>query len=75
MVVELMRSGMEPEQACKEIVNRINKTNNNEANFQVGFIALRKDGAFGAYSLLKGFNYAVYDKKGNNMIDCPFYPQ
>ncbi len=75
MVVELMRSGMEPERACKEIVNRINKTNNNEANFQVGFIALRKDGAFGAYSLLKGFNYAVYDKKGNNMIDSPFYPQ
>ena len=73
MVVELMRNGMEPEEACKEIVNRINRTNNNEANFQVGFIALRKDGVYGAYSLLEGFIYAVYDKKGNNMIDSPFY--
>lgn len=73
MVVELMRSGMKPEDACKEIVNRINKTNNNEANFQVGFIALRNDGQYGAYSLLQGFNYAVYNAEGNNMIDSPFY--
>ncbi len=73
MVVELMRNGADPEAACKEIVNRINRTNNNSRDFQVGFLALRKDGLFGAFSLVKGFNYAVYDEKGNNMIDSPYY--
>ena len=72
MVVELMRNGAEPEEACKEIVKRILKTNNGNKNFQVGFLALRKDGKYGAYSLVSGFNYAVYDKKGNRLIDSQF---
>lgn len=72
MVVELMRNGMEPEKACEEIVRRIMKTNNGKSDFQVGFLALRKDGKVGAYSLVSGFNYAVYDKKGNRLVDSPF---
>ena len=72
MVVELMRNGAEPEEACKEIVRRILKTNNGNKNFQVGFLALRKDGKYGAFSLVSGFNYAVYDKDGNRLIDSPF---
>lgn len=71
MVVELMRHGASPEEACKEVVNRIVKTNNGKRDFQVGFIALRKDGTYGGYSLVSGFNYAVYDSKGNRMVDCP----
>lgn len=72
MVVELMRNGAEPEEACKEIVKRILRTNNGDKSFQVGFLALRKDGKYGAYSLVSGFDYAVYDKKGNRLIDSPF---
>jgi len=72
MVVELMRHGMNPEQACKEIVSRIIKTNRGKKDFQVGFLALTKEGVFGAYSILGGFNYAVYDKEGNRLIDSPF---
>ncbi len=73
MVVELMRNGMEPGKACEEIVRRILKTNNGKSDFQVGFLALRKDGKVGAYSLVSGFNYAVFDKKGNRLVDSPFY--
>ena len=73
MVVELMRNGAEPEDACQEIVKRILKTNQGKKDFQVGFLALRKDGKYGAFSLVSGFNYAVYDKGGNRLIDSPFF--
>lgn len=72
MVVELMRNGMAPEEACKEVLRRIVKTNGKKIDFQVGFLALRKDGRYGAYALKRGFNFAVYDSKGNNLIDSPF---
>jgi len=72
MVVELMRNGANPKDACKEIVNRILKTNKGKKAFQAGFLALRKDGTFGAFSLVKGFNFAVHDQDGNRLIDSPY---
>lgn len=71
MVVELMRNGKEPEIACKEIVQRIINANKNTQDLQVGFLALRKDGKYGAYSVQQGFNFAVYDQNGNRMVDSP----
>lgn len=76
MVVELMRQGKSPYQACKEITERIYKLHKNQPEFnylQVGFIALNKYGEYGAYCLRSGFNYAVYDKqKGNRLIDAKY---
>ena len=72
MVVELMRNGKDPKAACKEVVGRIIKANKGKRDLQVGFLALRKDGAYGSFSILSGFNYAVYDSKGNRLIDSPF---
>lgn len=73
MVVELMRHGMEPERACKEIVERIVKTNKGKTvDLQVGFLALRKDGHFGSMALQKGFNFAVCDVSGNKLTDSRF---
>ncbi len=76
MVVELMRQGKSPEEACKEIVERIHLKHKNHKDMeylQVGFIALNKNGEYGGYSLRSGFNYAVYDKdKGNRMEDASF---
>jgi N4-(beta-N-acetylglucosaminyl)-L-asparaginase len=64
-VVELMRQGMSPEQACKKTVERIVKKRGDEAkNLQVGFIALNTKGEFGGYALQKGFTYAVQSKSG-----------
>jgi len=60
LVVEFMRSGMEPEAACKKAVERMIKINPEKSKtIQVGFLALRKDGKYGGYSLQPGFSYAV----------------
>ncbi|ETN94319.1 N4-(beta-N-acetylglucosaminyl)-L-asparaginase [Zhouia amylolytica] len=76
MVVELMRQGKSPAEACKEIVERIYNLHRNQPEFdylQVGFIALNKHGEYGGYCLRKGFNYAVYDKEeGSRLIDAEF---
>ncbi len=77
LVVELMRQGKSPEDACKEAVNRVVKlTANRKKNLkdiQVGFIALNKKGEYGSYCVQSGFNYAVYDGKGNNLIDADYH--
>ena len=60
LVVELMRQGYTPQNACKEAVQRIIKRNPAKAKtIQVGFLALNKKGEFGAFALQKGFTYAV----------------
>ena len=74
LVVELIRQGLSPQDACREAVNRIAKKNPVKAKeIQVGFIALNKNGEHGAFCLLPGFNYAVYDTSGNRLIDSKSY--
>ncbi|MFZ6013292.1 MAG: isoaspartyl peptidase/L-asparaginase family protein [Bacteroidota bacterium] len=71
LVVELMRQGNSPEDACRLAVERILKKNPAKAKeVQVGFLALNKNGEYGAYCLQKGFNYAVHDNSGNRLIDA-----
>lgn len=76
MVVELMRQGKSPKEACKEIVERIynkHKDHKDMEYLQVGFIAVNKKGEYAGYSLRSGFNYAVYDTaKGNRMEDAAY---
>ncbi len=76
LVVELMRHGNSPKDACKLAVERIMKLqllrNKNLKDIQVGFIALNKKGEYGAYCLQSGFNYAVNDNTGNKMVDSDY---
>jgi isoaspartyl peptidase/L-asparaginase-like protein (Ntn-hydrolase superfamily) len=58
-VVELMRHGRSPEEACREAVDRIRRKNPGLKDQQVGFLALRRDGAYGGWSLMEGFEYAL----------------
>jgi N4-(beta-N-acetylglucosaminyl)-L-asparaginase len=59
-VIEFMRHGSSPEQACKKAVERIIKRNATKAKtLQVGFVAVNKKGEHGAYSIQEGFVYAV----------------
>lgn len=71
LVVELMRQGRNPQEACKEAVDRIVKItqrrNKNLKDIQVGFIAINKKGEYGSYCIQDGFNFAVYDQKGNRL--------
>jgi L-asparaginase/N4-(beta-N-acetylglucosaminyl)-L-asparaginase len=73
-VVELMRQGLSPFEACRSAVERIVKKQKNSRDFQVGFLALNKNGEPGAFSLQKGFNYAV-DTPGirNQLTDSEYF--
>jgi len=75
LVVELMRQGHSPEEACKIAVERIVKNQPVKSKeLQVGFLALNKHGEYGAYCLQKGFNYAVYNTAiANKMYDGKSY--
>lgn len=72
LVVELMRQGYEPEIACKMAVDRLIKKHDNVDGLQVGFLALRIDGAHGGYSVYNGFNYAYTTAKDHKLIDTKF---
>jgi len=69
LVVELMRQGLSPQEACKKAVERIIKKDPEKAKEnQVGFIAINKAGAYGAFCLQKGFNYAVCYASDHNVL-------
>ncbi|MDH5474594.1 MAG: N(4)-(beta-N-acetylglucosaminyl)-L-asparaginase [Cyclobacteriaceae bacterium] len=73
LVVELMRQGHNPEEACKLAVERIISKHENMEGVQVGFLALRKDGKYGGYSVFKGFNYALTNEDNKEvMIDVKY---
>jgi N4-(beta-N-acetylglucosaminyl)-L-asparaginase len=73
LVVELMRQGLSPIEACKKAIERLISKNPNYKEVQVGFLALNKNGEHGAYALQKGFNYALADSTGNKMFDSTYY--
>jgi N4-(beta-N-acetylglucosaminyl)-L-asparaginase len=72
IVVELMRNGMSPTDACKEAVDRVVKKHKDLTNLQVGFLALNKYGEAGGYSVYAGFNYAMHTATQNEMIDAKY---
>ena len=69
LVVELMRHGYSPEDACREAVNRIIKKKPETAKeIQVGFLAINKKGEYGAYALQTGFTFAVCNAKKQDLL-------
>jgi isoaspartyl peptidase/L-asparaginase-like protein (Ntn-hydrolase superfamily) len=68
LIVELMRQGNSPQQACEKAVRRISKQKNAK-DIQIGFLAISKKGEVGAYSLQPGFNFAQYAQGTNQMKD------
>ncbi len=68
LVVEFMRQGYSPENACKKAVERIVKRDKEKAkSLQVGFLAMNKKGQYGAYAIQEGFVYAVKSEKENTI--------
>jgi N4-(beta-N-acetylglucosaminyl)-L-asparaginase len=73
LVVELMRQGYTPEQACKKAIERIVKRDPAKAkNLQVGFLAMNKRGQYGAYSIQKGFVYSVRSATENKIYSSKY---
>jgi N4-(beta-N-acetylglucosaminyl)-L-asparaginase len=72
LVVEYMRDGLSPENACKKAVERIIRIKGNTIakEIQVGFIAINKQGEYGGYCIQKGFDFAVcYADDKNFLVD------
>ena len=67
-VVEMMRLGHSPSEACQIAVERVSKSPKNVREMQIGFLALNKHGEFGAFSLQKGFQYAVFSNEIKNEL-------
>jgi N4-(beta-N-acetylglucosaminyl)-L-asparaginase len=69
-VVEMMRQGKSPEDACKEAIRRIVKLRGEAIakTLQVAFIAVNKKGEYGCYSILDSFSMAVHGKNGPKII-------
>jgi len=70
LIVELMRGGKSPEEACKLAVERIVRKQADFDSFQVGFIAVNKYGETGAYGLHQGFEYALFQDGKNQLFQA-----
>lgn len=73
LIVELMRQGMSPQEACEEGVRRIVTSNPNYKNFQVGYVALNKQGEYGCYCIHGGFGISKFQEGEQEYIKSNFY--
>ncbi len=69
LIVELMRQGLSPNDACREGVERIVRKNPDWRNMQVGYLALDRAGNVGSYALQPHFQIAVRDKNTDELRD------
>lgn len=74
LIVELMRQGKSPQEACEEAIGRIvNKPGKNFKDFQVAYIAVNKQGETGGYSIHEHFSYNIFKDGANTNIKSDFY--
>ena len=73
LIVELMRQGKSPQEACEEAIRRIVAKNENIDNFQIGYIAVNKKGEVGYYGLQEGFWVTKYQEGKNENFPSEFY--
>lgn len=73
LVVEFMRQGDSPETACRKAVDRIVSRDMKKARtLQVGFLALNKNGEYGAYAVQKGFVFSVKSNGEEKIIPSKY---
>jgi N4-(beta-N-acetylglucosaminyl)-L-asparaginase len=73
-IVENMRHGMAPKEACLDALKRVARNYNNDRSkllqFDISFYALRRDGEFAGASLWNGFKFAVNDGGASRIEPC-----
>ncbi len=68
-IVELMRQGRTPQEACEEAIRRVvKKHGENAKTLHVHFLALGKNGDIGAYSTTNVFSYTITTPDKNNLV-------
>ncbi len=68
MVVEYMRQGMSPEEACRETVRRITRGERSGTALNINFVALDKYGRYGAAGSGKEFPFSVTTQTSSRVI-------
>jgi N4-(beta-N-acetylglucosaminyl)-L-asparaginase len=79
LVVENMRRGMSPKEACLAVMQRIaDKTEPRllkapgRPNFDLKFYAMNKQGDYAGTSLWKGGQFAIHDGKNGRLEECSY---
>jgi L-asparaginase/N4-(beta-N-acetylglucosaminyl)-L-asparaginase len=71
LVVELMRQGATPNEACRSAIERIAAADPRTVEeLDINFIALNKQGQFGAAGTSLGFKYAVTTPDSSELFDA-----
>jgi L-asparaginase/N4-(beta-N-acetylglucosaminyl)-L-asparaginase len=71
LVVEMMRQGASPTEACEMAIKRIESLDPaGMSDLAVNFIALKKDGSYGAAGTNKGFKYAVASEGKSEVLQA-----
>lgn len=73
LIVEKMREGYSPTDACKFAIKRVMEINKKNEKFQLAFLALNKEGEVGAYAIENGFNYMVGKGTTNKNFQSDFW--
>lgn len=71
LVVELMRQGLHPVEACLEAIRRIAKKDPKGTDISVSFVALDKKGRYGAAGSAGGFQYSVATRASSTVLTAP----
>ena len=71
LVVEYMRQGMHPQEACLETIRRIARQDPKGADLSINFVALDKKGRYGAAGTGKGFQYSVTTPASSGVLTSP----
>lgn len=71
MVVEYIRQGLHPQDACIETIKRIAKMDPKGYDLAINFIAIDKRGRFGAAGTGQGFQYSVTTGDWSRVIQSP----
>jgi isoaspartyl peptidase/L-asparaginase-like protein (Ntn-hydrolase superfamily) len=71
LIVEFMRQGMSPQEACVKAIRRIIQTEPKGANLSINFVALDKQGRYGAAGTDGGFQYSVAMPGSSRVLPNP----
>ena len=80
MIVEWMRQGKSPDEACLLACKRINdrcrekrlQDEEGRVNFDVKFYAINKKGQYGGASIWSGGEYLIHDGAGVRKVEFPY---
>jgi N4-(beta-N-acetylglucosaminyl)-L-asparaginase len=79
MIVEFMRMGKSPEEACLEACKRIAERTvprlqraDGKPNFDISFYALHRDGRHGSAAMYQGAKFAFNDGTAGRLLECAY---